>query len=672
MPLVPSALRVLPRLAAALALVARAAAAPACHGVLGNIAAENIGGPVPSQTLADCCAACAAAQPACASWTFTAPGAQACYLHSDTTQGVDPSSPYASGTCGDDDAWLDPLGNGGVADGPVHSGVPVGGVGVGWFDIAMDGGISRVAINNWHQDGVIWDTNASFLAIFRASSGASLLQRRPSVATSAALPPAQRARAAALWPTTNVTLTTSGAPSGNAPPVLRAWSALAPHDVLNSSLPAAWLEVTVDNSAGASADLVSVAVSWQDVIARRLWDANASILDRFYPNSTDPCGWQTNQLRNTIPWDASSDFPRVATSARPLAVLPPGGGARLQGFEQRAAAPLAPYKLTHQHYVWRVAVLAELSGAEDAVSVQPAFAATPEGAAPGFASFARSGAFGSPAVFPPTPLFTPGGGPEAASALALTAAVPAGGSRTFRFLVTWWADDIAAPTPGPGVDERASCGTGDYGKPYHAAFGSLEAVAGHAADAREELEAVTRGWHVPFVASSLPPWLSFKIINSAYTLHTNAMLNKAQRVSFMEGGMGGLAGTMDQRMVAHIVYSKLFPSLDAQELAQFAASQNADGSINHFDADFYAGITGTDGVAPLGNSEYNDNSIGYLYQVAKLWQLRGDPAFLALHAPRAASVLGFLRTLRKSAPAFPTLISGSNTYDDFYELPLHT
>ena len=187
MPLVPSALRVLPRLAAALALVARAAAAPACHGVLGNIAAENIGGPVPSQTLADCCAACAAAQPACASWTFTAPGAQACYLHSDTTQGVDPSSPYASGTCGDDDAWLDPLGNGGVADGPVHSGVPVGGVGVGWFDIAMDGGISRVAINNWHQDGVIWDTNASFLAIFRASSGASLLQRRPSVARRSAL-----------------------------------------------------------------------------------------------------------------------------------------------------------------------------------------------------------------------------------------------------------------------------------------------------------------------------------------------------------------------------------------------------------------------------------------------------------------------------------------------------
>ena len=34
------------------------------------------------------------------------------------------------------------------------------------------------------------------------------------------------------------------------------------------------------------------------------------------------------------------------------------------------------------------------------------------------------------------------------------------------------------------------------------------------------------------------------------------------------------------------------------------------------------------------------------------------------------AVLGFLAGLRKSAPAFPTLISGSNTYDDFFELGL--
>ena len=669
-------------LAAPLLLAAHlAAAAPACHAVLGNIVAANLGAPVPSQTPADCCAACAAAAArGCASWTFTAAGADACYLHPDGASGVDPGSPYASGTCGDDDAFLDPL-SPGLVDAPTRSGVPLGGVGVGWFDIAADGGVSRVALSNWHEDGVLWahdgDFNATFLAVWRRSTGtAGLLQRRPSVAASAALPPAAHSTAVLLWPTANVTL--EPAAGGGPPTVLRAWSTLAPHDVAHSTLPAAWLEVTVDNTAGASDDVASVAVSWQDVIARRLWDANASTLDRFYPRDdpSQPCGWATNDMRvaqSNAGVDARGSLPRVATTAQPLSVLPPGGAPLLSGFEQRAAAPLAPHKRTLQHYVWRVAVLAELSGgAGDSVSVLPAFTADAAGAAPGWAGFAASGTFNASASFAPAQLYTPGAGAaEAASALALTATVPAGGSRVFRFLVTWWSDEL--PAPRPGVDDnRTYCGTGDYDKPYHAVFGSLEAVAAHAAAARPALEAATRSWHAPLLSSSLPPWLSFKVINSAYTLYTNAILNRGLRFSMMEGGMGGLSGTMDQRMVAHIVYAKLFPSLDAQELAQFGSSQNADGSINHFDALLYAGITGTDGAAPLGNSEYNDNTIGFLYQVAKLWQLTGDAALLALHAPRVARALAFLEGLRKSAPRFPTLISGSNTYDDFFELPLDT
>ena len=64
---------------------------------------------------------------------------------------------------------------------------------------------------------------------------------------------------------------------------------------------------------------------------------------------------------------------------------------------------------------------------------------------------------------------------------------------------------------------------------------------------------------------------------------------------------------MDQRLVAHPVYSKFFPSIDARELAQFGAAQAADGSILHFDADIYAGLTGRDGVAPTAGNEYHDN-----------------------------------------------------------------
>ena len=37
--------------------------------------------------------------------------------------------------------------------------MPLGGVGVGYFDIAPDGQVKRVAINNGHADGVLTDIN---------------------------------------------------------------------------------------------------------------------------------------------------------------------------------------------------------------------------------------------------------------------------------------------------------------------------------------------------------------------------------------------------------------------------------------------------------------------------------------------------------------------------------
>lgn len=40
----------------------------------------------------------------------------------------------------------------------------------------------------------------------------------------------------------------------------------------------------------------------------------------------------------------------------------------------------------------------------------------------------------------------------------------------------------------------------------------------------------------------MPSFLQFKLINSAYTIVTNALLNKGGHFSAMEGGMGGLAG----------------------------------------------------------------------------------------------------------------------------------
>ena len=121
----------------------------------------------------------------------------------------------------------------------------------------------------------------------------------------------------------------------------------------------------------------------------------------------------------------------------------------------------------------------------------------------------------------------------------------------------------------------------------------------------------TLAWQQPILDSTLPDWLKFKLINSAYTLYTNTILNRAGSFSVMEGGMGGLSGTMDQRIVAHPVYQKFFTQLDRAELQQFADTQDADGGILHFDGSYFVGLADTNGHTPVPHEKMIDNSAGW-------------------------------------------------------------
>lgn len=638
-----------------------------CHYYLGNLGdGNNIGPVLPANSTADCCAACQAT-PGCATFTFTLAGDAACYLHPALGRGgVDSTSSYISGVRGDDAQYDDPYN---MIDGPGLAGVPLGGIGVGFFDLAPDGGFARVAINNWHQDGVITDTGGTFLAAWRQSTNsAQVLQRRPSAVTS--LPTAAHTVFSGVFPTTGLTAT---AVDDASPPFrVTAWSPFIPHNVSSSSLPVAYIDVELDNSEGTADDVMSVAFSWQDVIGRQMFDASSAQLDQYYSpvSAGKACGFATDALRNAMSnggIDVPNSFPRVATNVSQLSIGG-GGSGSLTGF-QVTAPPLQPNKLTLQHYVNRVSVLVQTAPG-DQVSYLPVYSPNNATAAnEAWAPYVASGGWPTSTIPSPVPGYAPGANAqEVASAVALRAVVPAGTVRTVRFIVTWFADSTHLV---PGTDNRTYCGSTQYGKFYNSRFSSLEDVVAYASNNSVALQVGTTEWHTPLIQSSLPPWLSFKIINSAYTMYTNAILTIDGRFSMMEGGMGGLAGTQDQRMVAHILYHKLFPSLDSQELAQFSATQDpVDGSINHFDADLYAGIAGTDGASPLGGQEYNDNTIGWMYQLAKAYQVTGDQGYLqpAIDG-RVGRAVDFLTSCKQST-TFTHLMSGSNTYDDFWELPL--
>ena len=159
-----------------------------CHSYQGDLGdGVNLGPPVAAMNESECCSACLA-EVSCGAWTFTVAGSAACYLHPGPGRSVNSGSAYTSGVCSDDDDMFGDIFA--LRDAPGTSGVPLGGIGTGFFDLAPDGGIARVAINNHHQDGVITDANATFLAVFRASTGSHLLQRRPSIAAGPNLPAA--------------------------------------------------------------------------------------------------------------------------------------------------------------------------------------------------------------------------------------------------------------------------------------------------------------------------------------------------------------------------------------------------------------------------------------------------------------------------------------------------
>eukprot|EP01052_Picozoa_sp_SAG31_P006516 SAG31_NODE_300_length_18109_cov_47.887285_21_plen_483_part_00 len=438
------------------------------------------------------------------------------------------------------------------------SGVPLGGIGVGFVDYAPDGQIKRVAINNAHEDGVLTDTHdGTFLALWEEEKGsgattstARVLQRT-TIGGAAAAAGLTDLRASAtnytgLFPTAVLDVD-QGAVR------ISAWSALVPHQIENSSLPLVYFDVTVQNARSVTA-AVSVAFSWQDVISRNIFDATTAQLDACYPNNTGPatCALDVNNLMQCIGgWGLEScelagrtrcrEMARVPTSVMPLTV------GRMTGIEQRVTAgKLSPNKLTMQQYNDRIAVLVEKHAGDQVSfigSYAPSHNISSSKGVIAWKTWAGTGRFPQSAsdisqsdmaqsasdrsAQGSQPLYEPadsnrqpalnvvcdgalrdacasekhaGGneacrtclqsnkaalaragctaaeadsfcsrksGDEAASAVALRTTLPAGGTRTIRFVLAWHAQEVSAAGR---TDNRTVCGTTDHNRMYHNRF----------------------------------------------------------------------------------------------------------------------------------------------------------------------------------------------------------
>ena len=129
----------------------------------------------------------------------------------------------------------------------------------------------------------------------------------------------------------------------------------------------------------------------------------------------------------------------------------------------------------------------------------------------------------------------------------------------------------------------------------------------------------------------------------------------------MEGGMGGLAGTMDQRISAHPFYFKFFTALDRADLELFGHTPGRQGQILHFDGHYYVGLADRDGSTPVPENSMNDNTGGWLLQLAKDYQQSGDVYWLRQFGPHIRGGLNYLRSRIESKRY--QIITGATTYD---------
>ena len=171
-------------------------------------------------------------------------------------------------------------------------------MGVGFFDYAPDGQIKRVAINNAHQDGVLTDTtNGTFLAMWDGETSTARALQRPALMGAASRLTNlndSNTNFTGLFPSARLVID-----SGQVE--VHLWSGLVPHDIERSALPVVHIDVTLRNQGSVMKD-VAVALSWQDVISRNIFDADSEQLDKHYPPGCGPvtCAQDVNELMSKM------------------------------------------------------------------------------------------------------------------------------------------------------------------------------------------------------------------------------------------------------------------------------------------------------------------------------------------------------------------------------------
>lgn len=493
---------------------------------------------------------------------------------------------------------------GAYLDTRVARGFPMGGIGAGGFGFDADGGFGELRLtNNWMRP--LRDIRGCFHALYTRRGDACrtvVLRRARDRAEYAALPNVRSTSFTGLLPAFTLVY-------DDDLPVrltLHGFTPHVPHDVRDSTLPAALFRFTLENPGDQPVD-AAILFAFENVLGRGGSGHLGLVLGPEH---------EVQGIVRRVEYDS------VAGNWQEDATLGTRRGARFrtdQRFDERS----------HRRSVTGEYLLLAESGPGVTISVCDAWNAADD-APPLLADFARDGRIHSPesgrrgedGVYRP------------AAAVAAGVVVPAGGQRELVFTLTWWtADHVTDPDLG-----RAAAGTRGVrvGHVYETFFPSVDAIASHVLDERVRLERASTEVHALLAASSLPRWLVRAIVNSIDSTLCNTVVPASGRLYTLEGmdwhwPMGGLTGTNDQRLSSHPYTSVFFTELDASELDEFRRLADARGAIPHGNGNCDLALGSTD--VPYGwpmvvkdllpAKEWPDLTLSFVVQAGKLWRITG-------------------------------------------------
>ena len=227
------------------------------------------------------------------------------------------------------------------------------------------------------------------------------------------------------------------------------------------------------------------------------------------------------------------------------------------------------------------------------------------------------------------------------------------------------SDPDAAAGPASGPARRARPLEGHY---YQDFFDSAEAVARHGLRDHARLLAESEHFHRVFFDSSLPGFVLDQVNSQLNTLRTSTWLTRTRMFGVLEGlgpakSFAGIA-TTDVAMYGQIAVSLLFPELDRMTVDLWTKFQNPNGSVVH------SVVCDSTTASPReANGHRLDMPAQYVFMSlrAALWS--GDRAYLERLWPAVKKALAYvLRERDRNGDHLPDMEGIMCSYDNF---PMH-